>query len=247
MAGEEWYYGRGGQRLGPVSAAELRSLYERGEIGDADYVWTSSMADWAPAGQVRDRFMSASVESDPLAAAGIPRVNYDFDQPATLVRPVVMGSVGEYAGFWRRLGAYLIDFIILAVVSQVLRFLWAMVLGAPEVPVVSPEAPPEEQVAAALAALRASGPVSLVETLVNFLYFTFFEGSTLQATPGKLALGIRVTDTDGNRISYARAFGRTLGKIVSGMICLIGFIMIAFTERKQGLHDLIAGTLVVKR
>ena len=73
------------------------------------------------------------------------------------------------------------------------------------------------------------------------------ESSANQATVGKMALGIQVTDLQGNRISFGRALGRTLAKILSGLILLIGYIMAAFTEKKQGLHDMIAGTLVVKK
>jgi uncharacterized RDD family membrane protein YckC len=61
-----------------------------------------------------------------------------------------------------------------------------------------------------------------------------------------MALGIRVTDLDGGRISFGRATGRYFGKILSGLILGIGFLMAAFTERKQALHDLLAGTLVVR-
>jgi len=72
------------------------------------------------------------------------------------------------------------------------------------------------------------------------------ESSVRQATIGKGILGLRVTDLDGNRITFLRAAIRDLAKIISAFILLIGFIMVAFTERKQGLHDMIAGTLVVK-
>jgi uncharacterized RDD family membrane protein YckC len=70
------------------------------------------------------------------------------------------------------------------------------------------------------------------------------ESSSYQATLGKMIFGMKVTDLYGNRISFARATGRHFAKILSGMILGIGFIMVAFTERKQGLHDLLAGTLV---
>ena len=60
-------------------------------------------------------------------------------------------------------------------------------------------------------------------------------------------LGIRVTDLGGRRISFAQATGRYLGKMVSSLAFCVGFMMAAFTERKQALHDIIAGTLVVKR
>ena len=66
------------------------------------------------------------------------------------------------------------------------------------------------------------------------------------ATPGKMACGIKVTDLDGRRISFGRATGRFFGKILSTLILLIGFLMQPFTARKQALHDILAGTLVVK-
>ena len=71
------------------------------------------------------------------------------------------------------------------------------------------------------------------------------ESSSKQATLGKLALGIVVTDLSGNRISFGRATGRYFGKIVSGMIMCIGYIMAGFTERKQALHDIMASCLVI--
>jgi uncharacterized RDD family membrane protein YckC len=86
----------------------------------------------------------------------------------------------------------------------------------------------------------------IIGLIVGIAYFVGFESSAYQATPGKMALGLIVTDSDGRRISPMRAVGRYFAKILSGMILLIGFIMVAFTERKQGLHDMIAGTLVVK-
>ncbi len=67
-----------------------------------------------------------------------------------------------------------------------------------------------------------------------------------QGTVGKKILGLRVTDLNGNRVSFGRASGRFFGKIVSGFTLMIGYIMAGFTEKKQALHDMIAGCLVVK-
>jgi uncharacterized RDD family membrane protein YckC len=77
------------------------------------------------------------------------------------------------------------------------------------------------------------------------VYYSLLESSSWQGTLGKKLLGMRVTDLNGNRISFGRATGRYFGKILSGMICFIGFVMVAFTEKRQGLHDMLAGTLVV--
>jgi len=81
----------------------------------------------------------------------------------------------------------------------------------------------------------------------SWLYHTAMESSRHQATLGKKALGIIVTDMNGNRISFARANGRFFGKWVSGMIMNIGYLMAAFTEKKQALHDILASCLVVMK
>ena len=78
----------------------------------------------------------------------------------------------------------------------------------------------------------------------NWIYEAVMESSSKQATLGKMALGLKVTDLEGRRISFARATGRHFAKLLSGMILLVGYIMAGFTERKQALHDMIAGTLV---
>lgn len=83
--------------------------------------------------------------------------------------------------------------------------------------------------------------------IAGWLYYALMESSTNQGTLGKMALGIKVTDLKGNRISFGKATGRYFGKIVSGMILYIGFIMAGFTEKKQALHDMMAGCLVVNK
>ena len=80
-----------------------------------------------------------------------------------------------------------------------------------------------------------------------WLYFALMESSSKQATLGKMMIGVIVTDTDGNRISFGRASGRYFGKYVSMITLMIGFIMAAFTKRKQALHDMMAGCLVIRR
>lgn len=82
--------------------------------------------------------------------------------------------------------------------------------------------------------------------LVGWLYHAWMESSSWQATLGKRLVGLRVTDMEGNRISFGRATGRYFGKLLSGFICSIGYIMAAFTEKKQALHDIMASTLVLQ-
>ena len=82
--------------------------------------------------------------------------------------------------------------------------------------------------------------------ILPLLYFALFESSSRQATPGKMVLGIFVTDPAGNRISFPRALGRTLAKLLSKAICYVGYIVALFTARSQALHDLLANTLVLE-
>jgi uncharacterized RDD family membrane protein YckC len=128
----------------------------------------------------------------------------------------------EYAGFWRRLLASFIDTVVLSIplVPLYVLFFWE---------------PNMEDLLTFYA----------VGLILPWLYFAAMESSSRQATLGKMALGIVVTDAHGRRISFVRATGRHFGKIVSGLILDIGYLMIAFTQRKQGLHDIMAECLVV--
>ena len=82
---------------------------------------------------------------------------------------------------------------------------------------------------------------------IVWVYYAIMESSKYQSTLGKAVLGIKVTDLKGNRISFGRASGRFFAKIISSLTLGVGYIMIAFTEKKQGLHDMIAECLVVKK
>lgn len=144
-----------------------------------------------------------------------------------------------YAGFWKRFLAYIIDAILLyigyAVIAMI--FLGGASLGFSRANANDPAA------AAAIAGTLMM--TVLIFVALAWLYSAFMESSKNQGTLGKMALGLRVTDLDGNPITFGRATGRFFGKLLSGMILNIGFIMAGFTEKKQGLHDIIAGTLVL--
>ena len=135
----------------------------------------------------------------------------------------------NYAGFWRRLVAVFMDGIILRIGGSIVGYIVGLAFGT---------AGGSEQGAAIVAAL-----ISLIG---GWLYYTLMESSAKQATLGKMAMEIYVTDLNGDRISFGRATGRYFGKILSSLIFFIGYIMAAFTEKKQALHDKLAGTLVVR-
>jgi uncharacterized RDD family membrane protein YckC len=83
--------------------------------------------------------------------------------------------------------------------------------------------------------------------VAGWLYFAVLESSTLQATPGKMALGLYVAGVDGRRIGFGKASGRFFGKILSSLLLGIGYVVAAFSQRKQALHDMMAGCLVLRR
>jgi len=88
---------------------------------------------------------------------------------------------------------------------------------------------------------------NILGIILGWVYFAIMESSSTQGTLGKMALGIKVTDLEGSRVGFGKATGRHFGKIISALILLIGFIMVAFTQKKQGLHDMMAGCLVVNK
>ncbi|WP_242861457.1 RDD family protein [Cellulosilyticum ruminicola] len=129
-----------------------------------------------------------------------------------------MGS--NYAGFWKRFLASLIDGIILAIVEGI--------------------------IGAVLRAVGLDGIVSVVGILIGWLYFAYMESSENQGTIGKIALHMKVMDVEGNPVTFARATARYFSKFLSGLILFIGYMMAGWTENKQALHDIIAGTFVVE-
>ena len=94
--------------------------------------------------------------------------------------------------------------------------------------------------------IRTFGAWGVLALLVTWLYDPIMESSRSQATIGKIAFGLIVTDTSFRRISFGRAVGRYFSKILSGLILYVGFLMVAFTPQKRGLHDYIAGTVVLR-
>ena len=137
--------------------------------------------------------------------------------------PVTIG----YGGFWIRLVAYIIDAILLSIASGIVGLVTGFSIYAGGFNHFD----------------YATNGASLV---VGWLYFALMESSARGATVGKMAVGLRVVTDQGQRLDFGHATGRYLAKFISAIILCIGFIMVAFTDRKRGLHDIIASTLVVK-
>jgi len=145
-----------------------------------------------------------------------------------------------YAGFWLRFVAIIIDGIVLGVVLGIPFGIVMTAMGVSFIGVSRPE--------------QMAGPFLGVFFLFEiaifvgqWLYYALMESSAWQATLGKKALGLYVTDMNGQRVTFGRATGRYFGKLVSGLTLFIGYLMAGFTEKKQALHDMMAGCLVLRK
>ena len=135
----------------------------------------------------------------------------------------------NYAGFWTRFLALIIDSVIVQICAGLVGFMAGAIYGAGG------------------GSAEGAGVLGFfIGLLGGWFYYALMESSSKQATLGKMAMEIYVTDLDGKRITFAKATGRYFAKILSGLFLLVGYIMAAFTDRKQALHDKLAGTLVLK-
>jgi uncharacterized RDD family membrane protein YckC len=129
----------------------------------------------------------------------------------------------NYAGFWIRFGAAFIDGLITGAAGVIILY-------------------------ATGGSFANQSPIyNLINIIIGWLYAAAMESSDRQATLGKMAVGIKVTDMNGERISFGKATSRHFAKIISAIILLIGYIMAAFDAKKQALHDKMAGTLVLNK
>ena len=148
----------------------------------------------------------------------------------------------SYAGFWRRFLASLLDFIIIGILLFICRIaLDAIGLDRLREPIIG-----ADRLDSSWWTVMIFGE-SMLSLAMGMLYFGYFESSSRQASLGKRALGIIVTDLDRQRISPARAVGRHLATLLSSAIFYIGYLIQPFTRKRQALHDVIASTLVLKK
>lgn len=218
-----WYYVDAGQQAGPVPDEQLDELVRNGKVRGDTLVWRDGQANWQPYSQARPTGVQPTARPV-IATAPPPTPTPDTE--------VVYAAVAHHAGFWIRFVAKLIDWIIIRVISIPLFTL----LGGS---MLSP--PPQ----LSLGWLLTPRPIDFIPLLVLVVFDGFFIGK-FGATPGKMALGLRVVTEHGTRVSLGRAFGRSSAEVLSFIICLIGYIIAAFEGQKRGLHDHIAATRVIR-
>ena|GEM_PF-292312 len=217
-----WYYVDGSSSAGPVSGAELQRLADEGVIAGQSPICREGEERWVKAITVFPSYWSDQPRSVDRSGQGSLAESSDF----------------RYAGFWIRFCALFIDSIIVGIFAVITEFVvcfaLGLSLGAAGANIAS---------ITSKAALLAMA----VGATVNWLYYAAGESSMAQATLGKRAMGIIVTDMNGKRITFGHATGRYIGKFISSILLCVGYLMVAFTEKKQGLHDIMAGTLVLRK
>jgi len=237
----EIWIGRDGERHGPYKEDDVRQWLRSGQVSPADLAWYEGLADWQPLSVLFP-------DMKPEAPATPPPGGNPYAAPGSPLLPqVTTAALEDHAGFWKRVLAYIIDAIILYIPQKIIEKAFGMDAAkeALQQAVTNAGADVNMMMAAQSQFYGAMWPAMLLSMVVAVLYFAICESSTWQASVGKLALGIRVTDMEGRRIGFGRALGRYFAKIVSALILGIGFIMVAFTQRKQGLHDMMCSTLVL--
>ena len=158
-------------------------------------------------------------------------------------------DVGVYAGLGRRFVAFIVDFILILLIDLVVAGTLGLFRGLQNLyfyafqHVPAAELTTEGTTAALFGSIIAAYGLTLV--VVPWVYYAGFESSRSQATPGKVLMKLVVTDIGGNKASFARTSLRFFWKYISALIIFIGFIMIAFTKKHQGLHDRLSGCLVL--
>jgi uncharacterized RDD family membrane protein YckC len=231
----EVWIGRQGERHGPYQEEQVREWLRSGQLSRDDLGWYDGLADWQPLSVLFADELSKTPPPYPPATSAAP--TYSRPTNATL----------SYAGFWKRVLAYFIDAFVLYFPFALLEIPFGMRAAYETLnqKVLAADTDPQKALLAYQHFYIDQWPYFLTTLVLGWLYFAVCESSSWQATIGKLALGMRVTDLNGARITFGRALGRYGGKLISGFIFCIGFLMVAFTQRKQGLHDMLANTLVL--
>lgn len=256
-----WYYVDEGKQAGPVDDAQLDELQRAGRIHADTLVWREGMANWQPYSEVKspglrlatsapapDAGPSPENSSNEAVCAECNRIFNTSDMIrhgnihiCAQCKPVFMQKLAEgakietgalnYAGFWIRFAAVFLDGLLLGIINIALGMIAGLTFG--QASGVEPTAMIGLQIV-----------ITFIQLAVGVTYETVLIGK-YGATLGKMACKIKVVTPDGGQVSYLRAFGRYFAKILSGMICLIGYIMAAFDGEKRALHDHICSTRVV--
>lgn len=272
-----YYHLPGQGRVGPLAADDVREAYRTGRIRRDTLAWRAGAREWQPLDRFSEDLSLDGLAVEPPPApemlppvppvsgfeaverASPERAAFEtasnaspyaspYAPPRAVLsevdagyRPAAAGEV-VYAGFWKRFAALMIDALVVTVVYYVVIFVGVLAMG------ISAAAAMQGGGGANAGAIGAVlAIVYLAYPVISGLYYIGFESSSTQATLGKMAVGIKVTDARGERLGRSHALGRWASHLLCYITLYIGYLMAAFTDRKRGLHDMAAGTLVVDR
>jgi uncharacterized RDD family membrane protein YckC len=244
----QWYYEGSKKQVGPISEEEFQALIKDGTINNSTLVWNSTMTEWKKYGELNGTSAQSTGSATSICAEcgrGFLKedmIKYGDSWVCAQCKPVFIQKIKEginvkhmdYAGFWIRFGASIIDGIITGVVNILISIGFGMMAMF-----VSSSSEPSN-------AIIYSAISTLLSLVINIGYETFFIGKW-GATIGKMACGIKIVTPEGDKITYLKAFARFFAKIVSSIILMIGYIMAAFDDEKRALHDRICDTRVVRK
>lgn len=224
----EIYYGVGGARQGPVEIDALRARLASGSLSIDDFVWDDDLDEWMPI-----RVYPALLD-DRAVEAGDDGLRALEDAPRATTRNFAPGHL--------RFAAWMLDSFLMSIPAMIWEITVESLLGVAfeDLPTLEPMSPIPPQTLEFL--LWFHGGMLVLAGL----YWTLMESSKWQGTVGKKLLGLVVTDEAGRRATPQRAFVRYLGRLVCVLTFWIGYLLILFDERRQGLHDRIAQTFVVR-
>jgi uncharacterized RDD family membrane protein YckC len=223
-----------------------------GELNDADARFCRKCGASQPmAGTPAIGAGATSATAAPAASVPAPFVQSGGGYPpqtygsagAAYATPAPVFAAGEfhgYGGFWIRVLATIIDALILGVIFVPLFIILSGAFG------LAGAATSGDQQAMAVAMLSIMPLLVGIPLVINWLYEAFMTSSSKQATLGHMVLHMKVVDSNGQRLSFGRATGRHFCKLLNNLTLYIGWLMVGFTQRKQGLHDLIVGTYMIK-
>ncbi len=256
-----WFYAdEARQQHGPVMADALQALLAQGQIHRDTLVWREGMSSWQPLGEVAELLPVTTPSVLPSSGIGdvaqstptMVAVQTNSHQPEPLPGQTAWMAQGQagaveidrsdivYAGFWRRFAAYWLDSMVLGMLSYIIILPAAMILG------FSMESAASGEPSTGLV-LGIMLPTYLLVFLLQALYFAWMHSRPAQASLGKMAIGIKVCDENGERISFGRGFARFFALILAALPFNIGLIIAGFTDKKRGLHDMMCKTLVVDK
>ena len=248
------YYADEGRQVGPIDKTELQSLIKNRKLDSQPLVWQPGMQGWEELGLfVRRKTQGGSqalqaaspVKQSLCSECGQAFAENDMIRFAEawvcasckplfvqkIKEGVTLAGEMEYAGFWIRVGAWFIDYIIMAIASAII-YVPLTFMGF-----------------SSFAEPAAFAIIQLISMILNFIIPAVYESwcvGKYAATPGKMACKLKVVMSEGDRVSFARAVGRHFAKYISGLILGIGYIMAGFDEQKRTLHDRICDTRVIK-